>query len=401
MDKNKVIEGAAKLVAKGASTRPSRNTRRSWRLDPNDVRVLQKMGELYQKKKDNAAGRATLHQGRRESTRRTASSSRPSPSTNRSSSSTRPGRGQRQAGRAAPAARADERGDGLLPDGRRPRREGGDTKASLRHPQEDGRPRPGERLLAASGSPSCTRASRMSERGAGRVQARGGATEANNRPTITSRAGAHRRARAGQLQLARELAEGYLARGDQKRALAKLQLCFKADPRDSHAAAAGAGLQRARPDLARRSRSTRSSRSSTPSRAAATRLGDAVGQDRSGSTRTTRTVPARRAPRRRRGARRAGAGRGAHARAPPPRAVQPARAARVTAAAPVGDAQRGSRSREAAHRDRRLREVRAPRQGAGAPAPGVRGRPGEHRRAREGVPHLPRRSRRRRPPSSC
>jgi tetratricopeptide (TPR) repeat protein len=34
------------------------------------------------------------------------------------------------------------------------------------------------------------------------------------------------------IQLARDLARDYLARGDQKRALAKLQLCFKADPRD-------------------------------------------------------------------------------------------------------------------------------------------------------------------------
>src|SRR5207249_6669998 len=34
------------------------------------------------------------------------------------------------------------------------------------------------------------------------------------------------------LKLARELAESYLSKGDQKRALAKLQVCFKADPRD-------------------------------------------------------------------------------------------------------------------------------------------------------------------------
>jgi Tfp pilus assembly protein PilF len=34
------------------------------------------------------------------------------------------------------------------------------------------------------------------------------------------------------VNLARSLAHDYLARGDHKRALAKLQLCFKADPRD-------------------------------------------------------------------------------------------------------------------------------------------------------------------------
>src|SRR5207237_2950689 len=32
--------------------------------------------------------------------------------------------------------------------------------------------------------------------------------------------------------LAKELAEQYLSRGDSKRALAKLQICFKANPRD-------------------------------------------------------------------------------------------------------------------------------------------------------------------------
>src|SRR5919197_1976882 len=34
------------------------------------------------------------------------------------------------------------------------------------------------------------------------------------------------------VEIARELAAEYLSKGDQKRALAKLQLCFKADPRD-------------------------------------------------------------------------------------------------------------------------------------------------------------------------
>src|SRR5207245_10057912 len=34
------------------------------------------------------------------------------------------------------------------------------------------------------------------------------------------------------LQLAKELAQGFLQKGDQKRALAKLQICFKADPKD-------------------------------------------------------------------------------------------------------------------------------------------------------------------------
>ena len=38
--------------------------------------------------------------------------------------------------------------------------------------------------------------------------------------------------RSNDVQVAKELAETYIARRDPKRALAKLQICFKADPRD-------------------------------------------------------------------------------------------------------------------------------------------------------------------------
>ena len=54
MDKNKVIEGAAKLVAKGAYDKAIKEYQKVLEADPRDVRVLQKMGELYQKKNDNA-----------------------------------------------------------------------------------------------------------------------------------------------------------------------------------------------------------------------------------------------------------------------------------------------------------------------------------------------------------
>src|SRR5205814_634097 len=55
----------------------------------------------------------------------------------------------------------------------------------------------------------------------------------NNRTDDYLRAGERISALEPQnFQLARELAEVYLSRGDQKRALAKLQVCFKADSRD-------------------------------------------------------------------------------------------------------------------------------------------------------------------------
>ncbi|TMA45866.1 MAG: tetratricopeptide repeat protein, partial [Deltaproteobacteria bacterium] len=49
MDKNKVIESAAKLIAKGAFDKAVKEYQRVLEIDPDDVRVLQKLAELYQK----------------------------------------------------------------------------------------------------------------------------------------------------------------------------------------------------------------------------------------------------------------------------------------------------------------------------------------------------------------
>ncbi|MFT3706793.1 MAG: tetratricopeptide repeat protein [Archangium sp.] len=54
MDKNKIIEAAAKLVAKGAYDKAIKEYQKVLDADPKDVRIVQKMGELYQKKNDNA-----------------------------------------------------------------------------------------------------------------------------------------------------------------------------------------------------------------------------------------------------------------------------------------------------------------------------------------------------------
>ncbi len=54
MDKNKIIEAAAKLVAKGAYDKAIKEYQRVLDADPKDVRILQKMGELYQKKNEPA-----------------------------------------------------------------------------------------------------------------------------------------------------------------------------------------------------------------------------------------------------------------------------------------------------------------------------------------------------------
>src|SRR3954462_10740296 len=51
MDKNKVIESASKLIAKGAFDKAVKEYQRVLQADPDDVRVLQKLAELYQKMK--------------------------------------------------------------------------------------------------------------------------------------------------------------------------------------------------------------------------------------------------------------------------------------------------------------------------------------------------------------
>src|SRR5712692_5389486 len=51
MDKNKVIESASKLIIKGQFEKAVKEYQRVLEVDPDDVRVLQKLAELYQKMK--------------------------------------------------------------------------------------------------------------------------------------------------------------------------------------------------------------------------------------------------------------------------------------------------------------------------------------------------------------
>src|SRR5437660_17589 len=51
MDKNKVIESASKLISKGQFEKAVKEYQRVLEMDPDDVRVLQKLAELYQKMK--------------------------------------------------------------------------------------------------------------------------------------------------------------------------------------------------------------------------------------------------------------------------------------------------------------------------------------------------------------
>ncbi len=53
VDKNKIIAEATKLVQKGAFDKAIKTYERILAEDPKDVRVLLKVGELYQKKGDD------------------------------------------------------------------------------------------------------------------------------------------------------------------------------------------------------------------------------------------------------------------------------------------------------------------------------------------------------------
>ncbi len=60
LDKNKIIEAASKLVAKGAFDKAIKEYQKVLDADPKDVRVLQKVAELHQKKNDNPQAAATF-----------------------------------------------------------------------------------------------------------------------------------------------------------------------------------------------------------------------------------------------------------------------------------------------------------------------------------------------------
>ncbi len=232
MDKNKIIEGATKLVAKGAFDKAIQEYQKVLDEDPQDVRMLQKMGELYQKKGDNPqaasfftrvaevlrAGRL-LPQGRRGL--QAGPQAQP-----------RPGRGEPEARRAAPAARADDRGDGFFQVVVAHHERKGDTKATFATLKKMVDLDP-ENIASRIKLAELYAREQMGGEALTEFKRAADWLERNNRPDERLRV-LERIAslEPDNVQLARSLAHDYLARGDHKRALAKLQLCFKADPRD-------------------------------------------------------------------------------------------------------------------------------------------------------------------------
>ena len=232
MDKTKIIEGATKLVAKGAFDKAIREYQKVLDLDPRDVRTLQKMGELFQKKGDNPQAASFF---------------------------TRVAEVYAQDGFFLKAVALYKQVLKLNPDlvevnvklaelhqhlglmteamaffqvvvVHHERR--GDSKATfatLKKMVDLDPENVSSRLKLAElyareqmGGEALAEFKRSAEW-----------LERNNRPDERLRVMERIAAlEPDNVQLARSLAHDYLARGDHKRALAKLQLCFKADPRD-------------------------------------------------------------------------------------------------------------------------------------------------------------------------
>lgn len=232
MDKNKIIEGAAKLVAKGAFDKAIREYQKVLDLDPRDVRVLQKMGELYQKKADNPQAASFF---------------------------TRVAEVYAQDGFFLKAVALYKQVLKLNPDlvevnvklaelhqhlglmteamaffqvvvAHHERK--GDSKATfatLKKMVDLDPENVSSRLKLAE----LYAREQMGGEALAEFKRAADWLERNNRPDERLRV-LERIAslEPDNVQLARSLAHDYLARGDHKRALAKLQLCFKADPRD-------------------------------------------------------------------------------------------------------------------------------------------------------------------------
>ena len=232
MDKNKIIEGAAKLVAKGALDKAIREYQKVLDLDPRDMRVLQKMGELYQKKGDNPQAASFF---------------------------TRVAEVYAQDGFFLKAVALYKQVLKLNPDlveinvklaelhqhlglmteamaffqvvvAHHERK--GDTKstfATLKKMVDLDPENVSSRLKLAE----LYAREQMGGEALGEFKRAAEWLERNNRPDERLRVLERIAAlEPDNVQLARNLAHDYLARGDHKRALAKLQLCFKADPRD-------------------------------------------------------------------------------------------------------------------------------------------------------------------------
>src|SRR5690242_13843165 len=231
MDKNKVIESAVKLIAKGSFEKAVKEYQRVLEMDPDDVRVLQKLAELYQKmnRKSDAAdcfekvARTYSQQGFY--LKAVALYKQVLKVIDRIEVNVRLAELYQQLGLVGDATKEWQSVAAHY-------EKAGDTKASLDTLKK----------LVDLDPDNVAARIRLGEQYARQDDLIEAVAELRRAAQYLQRNGrqddylrvAERISHLDQndLVLAKELAEQYLARGDSKRALAKLQICFKANPRD-------------------------------------------------------------------------------------------------------------------------------------------------------------------------
>src|SRR3954469_21655978 len=231
MDKNKVIESAAKLITKGQFEKAVKEYQRILEVDPDDVRVLQKLAELYQKMNRKAEAAACFEKGARTYSQQgfylkaVALYKQVLKVIDRVEVSVRLAELYQQLGLVGDATKEWQTVAAHY-------EKSGDTKASLDTLKK---------LIDLDPDNVAARI-RLGEQYARQDDLIEAVTELRRAAQYLQRNGrqddylrvAERISHLDQndLALAKELAEQYLAKGDSKRALAKLQICFKADPRE-------------------------------------------------------------------------------------------------------------------------------------------------------------------------
>src|SRR5216684_3716948 len=231
MDKNKVIESASKLINKGQFEKAVKEYQRVLEIDPDDVRVLQKLAELYQKMNRKAEAAdcfekvAKTYSAQGFYLKAVALYKQVLKVIDRVEVNVRLAELYQQLGLVGDATKEWQAVSAYYD-------KIGDTQASLDTLKKlvdldpdnvAARIRLGEQYARQD---QLIEAVAELRRAAQYLQRNG---RQDDYLRVAERISHLDQADAG---LARELAESYLSRGDSKRALAKLQICFKANPRD-------------------------------------------------------------------------------------------------------------------------------------------------------------------------
>src|SRR5947209_15631599 len=231
MDKNKVIESASKLIVKGQFEKAVKEYQRVLEVDPDDVRVLQKLAELYQKMKKQSEAADCFEKVARTYAaqgfylKAVALYKQVLKVVERVEVNVRLAELYQQLGLIGDATKEWQTVAAQ-------HEKTGDPKASLDALKKlvdldpdniASRIRLGEQYARQENPVEAVAELRR----AAQYLQRNGRTHAYLRV-------AERISHLDQsdIALARELAEHFLSRGDSKRALSKLQICFKANPRD-------------------------------------------------------------------------------------------------------------------------------------------------------------------------